>query len=89
MKIMNNKFKTLLLAVALLFSASLQAETIDITKRGAKGDGVTDNTVVIQKAVDECSRKGGGTVLVPSGVYLIRPVELKSNVNLHLDFGAL
>lgn len=29
MKIMNNKFKTLLLAVALLFSASLQAETID------------------------------------------------------------
>ena len=43
MKIMNNKFKTLLLAVALLFSASLQAETIDITKRGAKGDGVTDS----------------------------------------------
>lgn len=86
---MNNKFKTLLLAVTLLFSASLQAEIIDITRRGAKGDGVTDNTAVIQKAVDECSRKGGGTVLVPSCTYLIRPVELKSNVNLHLDYGAL
>ena len=60
-----------------------------MTKRGAKGDGVTDNTIIIQKAVDECSKKGGGTVLIPSGSYLIRPIELKSNVNLHLDFGTL
>ncbi|WP_368106806.1 glycoside hydrolase family 28 protein [Bacteroides nordii] len=86
---MINKCKTILLTASLLFSSTLFAVTIDITKRGAKGDGVTDNTVVIQKAVDECSAKGGGTVLVPSGTYLIRPIELKSNVNLHLDFGAL
>lgn len=86
---MNNKYKILLLAVMLLSAISLRAETIDITKRGAKGDGVTDNTAIIQQAVDECSRKGGGTVLVPSGTYLIRPIELKSDVNLHLDFGAL
>ena len=33
--------------------------------------------------------EGGGTVLIPSGSYLIRPIELKSNVNLHLDFGTL
>lgn len=86
---MINKCKTILLTASLLFSSTLFAVTIDITKRGAKGDGVTDNTVVIQKAVDECSAKGGGTVLIPSGTYLIRPIELKSNVNLHLDFGAL
>lgn len=86
---MINKCKTILLTASLLFSSTLFAVTIDITKRGAKGDGVTDNTVVIQKAVDECSAKGGGTVLIPSGTYLIRPIELKSNVNLHFDFGAL
>lgn len=86
---MLHKSKTILLAVSLLFVASLQAATIDITRRGAKGNGITDNTTIIQKAVDECSQKGGGTVLVPSGTYLIRPIELKSDVNLHLDFGAI
>lgn len=86
---MMNKCNIVLLVVSLLFSSSLIAGTIDVTKRGAKGDGVTDNTIIIQKAVDECSKKGGGTVLIPSGSYLIRPIELKSNVNLHLDFGTL
>ena len=61
----------------------------DAWRKKLKGDGVTDNTIIIQKAVDECSKKGGGTVLIPSGSYLIRPIELKSNVNLHLDFGTL
>lgn len=84
-----NNVKTIGLIASLLFSVNLSAATIDITSRGAKGDGVTDNTRVIQTAVDECSKKGGGTVLIPSGTYLIRPIELKSNVNLHLDFGAL
>lgn len=82
---MMNRCNIVLFAISLLFSSSLIAGTIDVTKRGAKGDGVTDNTIIIQKAVDECSKKGGGTVLIPSGSYLIRPIELKSNVNLHLD----
>ena len=86
---MVNRCNIVLFAISLLFSSSLIAGTIDVTKRGAKGDGVTDNTIIIQKAVDECSKKGGGTVLIPSGSYLIRPIELKSNVNLHLDFGTL
>ena len=86
---MMNRCNIVLFAISLLFSSSLIAGTIDVTKRGAKGDGVTDNTIIIQKAVDECSKKGGGTVLIPSGSYLIRPIELKSNVNLHLDFGTL
>ena len=84
---MMNRCNIVLFAISLLFSSSLIAGTIDVTKRGAKGDGVTDNTIIIQKAVEECSKKGGGTVLIPSGSYLIRPIELKSNVNLHLDFG--
>jgi len=51
---------------------------------GAKGDGKTLNTVAFQKAIDTCSQKGGGKVLVPAGTYLIGCVELRDHVNLHL-----
>ncbi|MCC8170310.1 MAG: glycoside hydrolase family 28 protein [Parabacteroides sp.] len=86
---MLNKCSVFLFVPALLIASSLRAETIDVTGRGARGDGVTDNTVIIQRAVDECSEKGGGTVSVPSGIYLIRPIELKSDVNLRLEAGAV
>ena len=65
------------------------AYTVDITTLGAKGDGITDNTAFIQKAIDDCSaRSKGGTVEIPSGHFLTRTLFLKSNVNLHLHFGA-
>ena len=35
---------------------------------GAVGDGITNNTAVIQKAIDECSKQGGGKVIVEPGV---------------------
>ncbi len=56
---------------------------------GAKGDGITDDAVAIQKAVDACSAYGGGQVYFARGhIFLAGPVELKSNVELFLDFGA-
>lgn len=78
-----------LLVILGLLPIILSAKTIDITKIGAKGDGKTDDTEFLQKAIDECFTEGGGVVSVPSGIYLIRPLELKSNVNLHLEQGAL
>ena len=60
--------------------------TYDILTFGAKGDGVTDDAVAIQKAIDRCSAEGGGVVLLPRNhVFLSGPVELKSNVELHLE----
>jgi len=50
----------------------------DITKYG----GVT-------KAIDACSKAGGGRVLVPRGEFLSGPIHLKSNTNLHLEEGAI
>lgn len=78
----------LLLIIALLISSSLSAKTIDVVKEGAKGDGITDNTVIFQQVIDNCSLLGGGTIYVPSGTYLIRPLELKSNIHIHLELGA-
>ena len=47
------------------------AET-DVIYWGAKGDGVTDDTVAFQKAMNYVAAKEGGTVFVPAGTFAIR-----------------
>jgi polygalacturonase len=64
-------------------------DTFDILKFGAKADGITLNTKSINDAIITCSNKGGGVVLISSGLWLTGPVALKSNVNLHLKRGAI
>jgi Pectate lyase superfamily protein len=66
---------------------------VNVTDRGARGDGQTDDTSAIQAAIDEVSEKGG-TVLVPNGTYMVSAVRdnrlsLKSNVTLRLASGAV
>src|SRR6478752_4575580 len=60
-----------------------------ITKFGAKNDGIFMNTNAINTAINECSKKGGGVVVIPAGLWLTGPIELKSNVNLHLQRNAI
>jgi polygalacturonase len=64
-------------------------KTFNILNYGAVSDGQTVNTVAITKAIDACSKAGGGTVLIPAGLWLTGPIELKSNVNLNAEWGAL
>ncbi len=56
---------------------------------GAKGDGTSLCTDAFAKAIDELSAKGGGKLIVPQGVWFTGPIVLKSNVNLHLEKGAV
>ena len=81
------KIRTLLTAFLTWMATSLSAQnSYDIFSFGAKGDGLTDDAVAIQKAIDRCSEAGGGVVLLPRNhVFLSGPVELKSNVELHLE----
>src|SRR5260221_2609 len=60
----------------------------DIRSYGAVGDGRSDNTRFIQKAIDEATASGGATVLIPAGKFLTGVLNLKSNVTLHLAAGA-
>ncbi|SFH42903.1 glycoside hydrolase family 28 protein [Pedobacter insulae] len=64
---------------------SFKADTLNIIKYGAVGDGLTLNTKSINDAVIACNKRGGGVVLIPQGLWLTGPIELKSNVNLHLQ----
>jgi len=61
----------------------------DITSYGAKGDGLADCTDAFKKAIEECSKNGGGKVTVPEGNYLTGPIHLKSNVNLFVSENAV
>ncbi len=86
---MNIRAKQWLVIVVLSVAAyGASAKDLLITDYGAKADGRTDNTSAIQKAIDECSAKGGGRVVVPGGEFLSRGLSLRNNVNLYLDAGA-
>jgi polygalacturonase len=54
---------------------------------GGRGDGKTDCTEAFRNAIAECVKAGGGTVMVPAGVFLTGPIHLKSGVNLHVAKG--
>jgi polygalacturonase len=62
--------------------------TENIVNFGAKGDGIYDNTKAISDAIESVSRKGGGTVIVPEGMWFTGPIVFKSNINLRLESGA-
>ena len=65
-------------------STTFKKDTFNIVKYGAKSDPFVLNTKSINAAIDDCSKKGGGVVLVPGGFWVTGPIVLKSNVNLHL-----
>ncbi|MBR0115997.1 MAG: right-handed parallel beta-helix repeat-containing protein, partial [Prevotella sp.] len=61
-------------------------DVYDVCRFGALGDGKTDDAVAIQQAIDRCSSEGGGRVLLPANhTFLAGPIQLKSNVELHLQ----
>jgi polygalacturonase len=79
------------LAVVLAMSAGLAhaAKPAMCDVHGAVADGKTKDTVALQKAIDACAAKGGGSVRLKAGTYLSAPLELKSHVKLLLESGAV
>jgi polygalacturonase len=68
---------------------SFPDKSVNILDFGAVGDGQTLNTAAFSKAIETCNANGGGTVIVPAGLWLTGPIQLLSNMNLHLEKGAL
>jgi alpha-L-rhamnosidase len=65
------------------------AKTVSIAAFGAVGDGVTLNTKAIQSAIEQLAANGGGTVIIPRGVFLSGAIFLRPGVNLHLEQDAV
>ncbi|MDI1250614.1 MAG: glycosyl hydrolase family 28 protein [Lacunisphaera sp.] len=79
----------LLTSLLLLPVRSPAAAGHPITDFGAVAGGVTLNTVAIQAAIDAAAAQGGGTVVVPAGVFRSGSIFLKQGVALHLAAGAV
>lgn len=62
---------------------------VSITEFGAVPDGITLNTKAFNDAINHVYEKGGGTVVVPEGLWLTGPIEMRSNVNLYTEYNAL
>lgn len=63
--------------------------TVNIIDYGAAGDGYTMNTEFINAAIQACAKAGGGAVIIPAGSWITGPIRLESNINLHVEKGAL
>jgi polygalacturonase len=65
------------------------ARVCDVTKFGAVGDNVTEDTAAITAAIAHCAGQGGGMVLLPApGRYLSRPLTIGDGAHFRIESGA-
>lgn len=86
-----NHFKPtfrIVLSVLLLWGAgSIQATDYVLTNHGVSADSTVLNTKAIQSVIDKASAQGGGTVVVPKGVFLSGALFFKPNTSLRIEKG--
>jgi DNA sulfur modification protein DndE len=68
---------------------AFKKDTFNIVSYGAVSSAKTLNTTAIQQAIDMAAKQGGGVVRIPSGFFVTGAITLRSNINLHLDPGAV
>jgi polygalacturonase len=80
-----NVKKLAIAMIGLMAAPALAAiKNCDVKEFGAKGDGVTKDTVAIQHAIDVCT-----TVKLAGGAFVSGPLEIKSGVTLDVEKGAM
>ena len=82
-------YKDLPFEMPILKRPVFPAEQVNIFDFGGIPDGIAMNTEAFSKAINTLSERGGGTLIVPSGIWFTGPIVMKSNINLHLERGAL
>ncbi len=78
-----------IILIAFLLPLLTQAKDYKATLFGVKSDGRTLNTRSIQKGIDYISENGGGRLVFEVGRYLTGALQLKSNVTIKLEEGAV
>lgn len=77
-----------LFCLSFCFVLALHAERVDMLQAGAKPDGKTLNTKLINSTIGKLHKAGGGTLFFPAGTYLTGSIKLQSNITLDLEAGA-
>lgn len=67
----------------------IPANSVNLKDFGAVNGGYVLNTKVFADAIEALSKKGGGKLIIPPGIWLTGPIILKSNIELHAETGAL
>lgn len=84
------KINLLFIAIFLFAFDCFGQQAFSVRKFDAVGDGVTDDAKAIQRTIDSCASVGGGIVLLPAPfIFMAGPIELRSNVELHIQVGAV
>ena len=68
---------------------TLRDKTYNVKDFGATGDGSTNDTAAVSKAIETASNDGGGTVNFPAGKYMVASARIRSNVCLKLADDAI
>jgi polygalacturonase len=75
--------------VPFLTQATAKKQRYNIAEHGAIADGKTLNTKAIQAVIDECAQKGGGTVVIPKGIFLTGALFIKPGVDIEMEEGSV
>src|SRR4029078_12270556 len=74
-------------SIAIVWTASSQDYVI--TNFGVSTDSTKLNTQAIQNVIDKANDNGGGTIVIPKGVYLTGALFFKPKTKLRLMEGAM
>ena len=80
---------TLSLLLCIANASASKPLILKVTDYGIDNDGKTLNTEKIQACINRLSSKRGGTLIFPKGRYLTGTIELKPNVHIVLEEGAV
>ena len=75
--------------VAQVSAPMIPANEVSLTEVGGVGDGVTLNTEAFENGIKKLQKVGGGRLTVPQGIWLTGPIQLKDNIELHLEKNAI
>ena len=81
--------KLYLFLLSIIISQSISYSQLNIVNFGAIGDGKTLNTQAIQTVIDKLAVQGGGTLIIPKGIFLTGTLVLKSYIKLHITEGGV
>ena len=85
----SEKYKNIEFEMAVIKEPVIPNNEVHITDFGAVSGGQFLNTNAFAAAIDAVSKKGGGKVIIPPGIWLTGPIILKSNLQLHAEAGSL